>query len=249
MIRILFFLLSIMPLSAQIATDFTVITTLGEEVQLYSLLEEGKAVLLEFSHLQGGDPCGYREQARQNFYGTLDTMDFVYITISDRDADDALNTYGTTNSINHRLVGIDGGGNSVLDTWTSELSFKGFPTYAIVCPDGMLTWDIVPNEGDFTAILAEAAACIPSSSTETISLSPEVSIYPNPVSDNLQIHYTGTERIVSTTLYTTTGERVLHIADDLSTKGIDLSSFVTGQYIVELKLSSGGTVQALFQKM
>ena len=129
---------------AQTAPDFTFTDIEGNSHTLSEALEDGKVIILDFFFVDCG-PCNtwapHIDQLIEDYEGT--TVEVW--SISDRDSDDYIGTsaFNPTHE-NHKAGGPAGNGDDVIDLYAGNFSFLGFPTFAIICTDGSITWDVWP---------------------------------------------------------------------------------------------------------
>ena len=126
-----------------LAPDFTITDTDGHTFNLYTTLNEGKTVFLDFFFTTCGYCIQYSpiiEQVYQN-HGA-GTGDIVFWGLSDRDNNTSINTYKTAHNVGNLCAGTEGGGNTATTLYSSNFTFTGWPTYSIICPDKTVSWDV-----------------------------------------------------------------------------------------------------------
>ncbi|MDG1333697.1 MAG: T9SS type A sorting domain-containing protein [Crocinitomicaceae bacterium] len=169
--------------SAQTAPDFTITTTDGIMRNLYSTLDQGKSVLLDFFYpsCQG---CWFYapiiEQSYLNNGAGTGNIEYWGINGGNEIVDDAAiiayrQQYGISNPC---ASGLDGNGKYVDSLYFSTFTGIGYPTYAVICPDRTVHWNVnnPPTETGFDAFFG---TCETTSLDEALN---EASweIYPNP---------------------------------------------------------------------
>ena len=147
--------LSLVNLNAQTnlttAVDFTVTDVHGEIHNLFSLLNEGKYVIIDFFFTTCGTCISSVPTLNQSFtdYG-CNTGEVFYISIDDGDTDAEVLQYeldygGLLTSVS----GIEGGGNAV----NSAYGISAYPTVILIAPDQtILEQDIFPVSNITTAL-------------------------------------------------------------------------------------------------
>ena len=152
---ILLISLSLVNLNAQTslttAVDFTVTDVHGETHNLFSLLNEGKYVIVDFFFTTCGPCIASVPTLNQSFtdYG-CNTGEVFYISIDDGDTDAEVlqyeNDYG---GLLPSVSGIEGGGNAV----NSAYGISAYPTVILIAPDHtILEQDIYPVSNITTAL-------------------------------------------------------------------------------------------------
>ena len=152
---ILLISLSLVNLNAQTslttAVDFTVTDVHGETHNLFSLLNEGKHVIVDFFFTTCGPCIASVPTLNQSFtdYG-CNTGEVFYISIDDGDTDAEVlqyeNDYG---GLLPSVSGIEGGGNAV----NSAYGISAYPTVILIAPDHtILEQDIYPVSNITTAL-------------------------------------------------------------------------------------------------
>ena len=133
------------------AVDFTVTDVHGEIHNLFSLLNEGKYVIIDFFFTTCGPCIASVPTLNQSFidYG-CNTGEIFYISIDDGDTDAEVlqyeNNYG---GLLPSVSGIEGGGNAV----NSAYGISAYPTVILIAPDHtILEQDIFPVSNITTAL-------------------------------------------------------------------------------------------------
>jgi len=133
------------------AVDFTVTDVHGETHNLFSLLNEGKYVIVDFFFTTCGPCIASVPTLNQSFtdYG-CNTGEVFYISIDDGDTDAQVlqyeNDYG---GLLPSVSGIEGGGNAV----NSAYGISAYPTVILIAPNQtILEQDIFPVSNITTAL-------------------------------------------------------------------------------------------------
>lgn len=178
---------------AQTPPDFTVTDTEGNTLSLYTELAGGKTILLDF-FFTTCPPCianaGNIEHVYQQFGGG--TSEFDIWGINDRNTVAEIEAYKTQYDVTNPCVsGTEGGGAAVVNSYASTYSFTGFPTYAVICPDQSVTWDIWPistNAPEVQQSLESDCGLVAASVDDIIKVGFNA-IYPNPANDYATVSY------------------------------------------------------------
>jgi len=169
---------------AQTAPDFTITTTDGVTRNLYNTLDSGKYILLDFFYpsCQG---CWFYapiiEQSYQNHGAGSGNIEYWGINGGNEIVNDVsiiayAQQYGITNPL---ASGADGNGKYVDSLYFATYSGVGYPTYAIICPDRTVFWEInyPPVETEFDSYFSDSCGVV-SMSENTFDTG--LKIYPNP---------------------------------------------------------------------
>ena len=133
------------------AVDFTVTDVHGETHNLFSLLNEGKYVIVDFFFTTCGPCISSVPTLNQSFtdYG-CNTGEVFYISIDDGDTDAEVLQYELDyGGLLPSVSGIEGGGNAV----NSAYGISAYPTVILIAPDQtILEQDIFPVSNITTAL-------------------------------------------------------------------------------------------------
>jgi len=250
--------LQVAVLSAQFgtATDFTVTDIKGTEHNLYEILDSGKVVLLECS-ATWCPPCwqlhanGYTKELYAK-YGP-EGSNMLEILFYEADA--------STNSDD-----LNGTGSNTLGDWVAGVPFpiideevlqldgqlywpEGFPTLNLIRPSDREIiadmWNYDFDQMDVaTGDLIDAEALLISSIEEEL-LSHEVTLYPNPASQIVNID--ADLDIQSISVINTLGQTVKQYNTALNT--INIGDLNTGEYLMRLTTNDGLIVNKKFTKV
>jgi len=188
-----FFVLAIAALpvsgSAQVgspAPNFTVTDTHGNTHSLYSLLDSGKVVVLDFYYTTC-IPCQfYAPQVNLAFkkYG-CNTADVFFMGIDYHDTNAEVLAYDQQYGIEYPSVsGLNGGGDAVVGLY----NIVGFPTFYVIDSSRTIVQEIDPPtlqvfDFRFQQLGIPPASCAVSGATE-LTENGRLEIYPNPLSGN-----------------------------------------------------------------
>ncbi|MBT6808167.1 MAG: TlpA family protein disulfide reductase [Flavobacteriales bacterium] len=169
------------------AVDFTVTDVHGNSHNLFSLLNEGKYVIVDFFFTTCGPCISSVPTLNQAFtdYG-CNTGEVFFISIDDGDSDAEVlqyeNSYG---GLLPSVSGNDGGGNSV----NSAYGISAYPTVILIAPDHtILEQDIFPVSNITTALPnagLNISVCDTGSSTAITEITIEKEIKENRIFDVL----------------------------------------------------------------
>ncbi len=133
---------------SQTPPDFTLYDLDSNSWNLYSLLGNGKTVLLDF-FFAACVPCQtYTPEIEQLYadYGS-GSSDLIVLGISDRDNNATLSTFISNFNVSYPVGGTMGNGNLITLDYSNWFSFSGWPTYGVVCTDTTTFWGLTPSIG------------------------------------------------------------------------------------------------------
>jgi hypothetical protein len=168
---------------AQDAVDFSFTDVHGVEHNLFTELDAGKTIMLDFFFVNCG-PCQYWSPSINYVYEQFGSgegnVEFWSFTPYDDNA--AVLGYESTYSIEFPSCSTEGGSLEVLDVYTSGTygTFTGYPTYVIICPDRSVTWDVWPITENAPEVAAAIEACGVVGIEETGAKFVVNGLYPNP---------------------------------------------------------------------
>lgn len=173
-----------------IVPDFKIITSTHDTLQLYTILNEGKTVILDLFQVN----CS---RCRKD-YPSIDTAfllfgsnknNIVFIGISNADSNDAINQFINAYNIHFPCVGIEGSGDSIINLLSVQNGIFRFPTYAVICPtDKTLYWN-TNNPLTIHGFDQIISNCSSNNITESSKLTGDekVKIFPNPTTDFINV--------------------------------------------------------------
>jgi len=127
---------------SQIA-DFTITDTEGNELNLYSTLDQGKTVFLDLFFTTCSWCILYapiiEEAYQQSGAGTENVL---FWGISPQDNNQQIDAYKAGHGISNPCSGTDGNGPAAIDIIIAGQPFLGYPTYCVVCPDRGMQFDV-----------------------------------------------------------------------------------------------------------
>jgi thiol-disulfide isomerase/thioredoxin len=192
MLLTLFIALTLSIASAQTAPDFTFTDIDGNAHTLSTALEDGKVIIIDFFFVNCGPCVSWAPEIDQLIADFEDTNVEVW-SISDRDSDSAISSsvFNPTHD-NHKAGGSAGSGDDIVNLYANNFNFTGFPTFAVVCTDGSITWDIWPLSTGVPEIrnkLTEDCGVAQTTRTSSIPGFKKAKLFPNPASDISQFEF------------------------------------------------------------
>ncbi len=161
--RILFLIFISYQVSAfsQQAVDFILTDLDGKKWHLFEELDNGKTVLLDFFYADCVPCQTLTPQIVQIYddYGS-DTGQVLVLGISDRDNNIKLRTFESDYNVNYPSGGTEGNGDSITLAYSSWFSFIGWPTYAVVCPNRNMSWDLDKSQSGLPEIRSAIDTCV-----------------------------------------------------------------------------------------
>ena len=230
------------------AFDFTVISTDGDTLNLYTALDSGKTIVLDFFFKN----CTYCilyapiiEEIYQNTGAGSQNIDFWGIDFHDTNQEviDYKQAHGVSNPC---ASGLEGNADSVIYKATEEYGLSGFPTYAVICPDRKVFWEIncPPVDTGFNQYFNDCGA-IPGIKEMNINHSATINkIYPVPASSFINVEFFNREKSdVRFDIVNLSGEYILSfyfdkINEDICTKKLSLENLPPGNYFVKLTIDN-----------
>ena len=242
------FLLSTLAMFAQ-APDFTITDLNGHPHNLNETLSGGKVVLLDFFFVNC-PPCQATLPEIEGIVDDFGNTTLEVWSISDRDNNSTIgqSPFAPAHG-NHVVAGSEGGGAEVLSLYSDQFNFGGFPTFAIVCSDGSIVWDIWPitaGAPEIRAQLTEECGVTESlTATPAIPELQEALLAPNPAESVSRLRFDLDCPVELSIRVTDVLGRTI---DDLGTRRysagrqdieIPTDRYPTGFYRVELRTTKG----------
>ena len=173
------------------------------------------------------------------------TGNFDIWGINDRNSDAEMDAYKAQYGVTNPCVsGTEGGGAAVVNSYSGAFNFTGFPTYAIICADQSVTWDIWPISENAPEIKASletdcGLTASPAGIEDVIKVEFNA-IYPNPSNDYATVSYKLLDRAkVSLEVYNVLGGLVKTVTPGMIFPGqketlLNVRDLTDGQYFVKL---------------
>jgi len=213
---------------SSIVEDFTIITTDHDTLNLYSTLSSGKTVVLDFFYTTCYYCQAYASIIEQSYQNNgAGNEGIVFWGIDYGDTDTEVIAYKTANSITNPCAsGINGNGDSVAVYFSDHYNLTGFPSYAVICPNKKVFWDVnrPPTVTGFDSFFD---TCQATGVNQDFCENGLVNIYPNPLNDLLMVEIKDYKN---------------SIIEIYNSAGILLEDYIINNYRTELytgQLSSG----------
>ncbi len=224
------------PLS--MAPNFSVIDARGNYHDLYSYLDNGKYVLLDFFYNECLVCQSHIPEVNDAFikFG-CNTNDVFFMGINFENTDGEVISFENEYGVFYPNVsGIDGGGNDIVELFL----VIAFPTIILISPDHTIPLpDIWPLTSvniveELLNIGLDTIAC-PYAQINSKTDLPEIMVFPNPVSDFIHITSMLDESNITITIHDFIGREVYSEYKSLLRKEkIDISSYMSGIYFLQI---------------
>ncbi|MBU0487879.1 MAG: T9SS type A sorting domain-containing protein [Bacteroidetes bacterium] len=224
------------------ALDFTVTSTDGVSLNLYTALNAGKTVLLDIFYTT----CSYCIQYAPIIESSYQTWgagagSVYFWGIDNGDTDAQVIAYKSANGVSNPCAsGTQGNGDAVITLYSNNFTFTGYPTYTVICPDKTVHWDVnyPPTATGFNTYFTQCGA---SSILSNPNISSEISsVYPNPATTTASLTIVASAGgDYSVRLYDIFGREVFSTSAVISDKGIyesqiPVSNLSDGVYFIRL---------------
>ncbi|MFT5512761.1 MAG: thiol-disulfide isomerase/thioredoxin [Bacteroidia bacterium] len=233
---------------AQTPANFVFTDTEGLKWNLYEELGKGKTVILDFFFVDC-KPCQRFTPMIQSIYEEHgeDTGAVLVFGISDRDDNQAVKAFEAVYGVTYPSCGYEGGGDTITDYFRLNNTFLGWPTYAIVCPDTSMYWNLEKSDS-FPSIRDSLKQCP----------EPVLSIHgPKLLESNMRIWYNTSshtlgvlnltdEPIESIQIFDNQGRLVQSLAV-LNSNEIGIDPISKGMYFVEINTKTKQVIQKLLK--
>ena len=214
-----------------VIVDFTGTDLEGNEINLYSLLDAGQYVLINF--FLAGDPFSQDIMADMvnayNLYG-CNEHDVFFIEITPNGGDETCQTWAETYGVEYPTISRAGGGNDIAQAIPVGL----YPTIMLIRPDHTIAQrDIYPPTLDMM-IQYMSAENIQQYECSTINVAEneadEFTVYPNPANEYVKING---QNLGVVSVYNALGQMMEEFtADDEAV--ITTSKYENGVYFVKI---------------
>ncbi|MDQ3071766.1 MAG: redoxin domain-containing protein [Bacteroidota bacterium] len=171
----------------------------GKEWRLFEEVGKGKVVILDF-FFTTCKPCQKLTPQLGSMYLDYggDTGEVLILGISDRDDNGSLQAFHNQYAATYPSGGIQGNGDVITSDYISSFGFIGWPTYAVVCPDSTIVWDVRPMSDGLPELMAIVDSCI-SHLPNQVLLKPgrtNCFIYPQPANDYVRLSLTAGDYLI-----------------------------------------------------
>jgi len=236
--------------SLSTAVDFTVTDLDGNSHNLFTILNSGKYVCLDFFFTTCGPcqaTCPYFKETFTNYGCNTQDVYFMSIDLGNTNAECA--AYETTylgGSPGYPTVsGNDGGGNAVV----SAYGVSAFPTYILIAPSKtILEQDMYPiaNAASFDAYFSTHSlaykACLSGITEET--LANNISVFPNPAIDRLVIETSNNEKVNAVKVFDVLGKLLVdNKVEGTERLELNVTDLEKGIYYMEITTGNGKAVK------
>ena len=237
-VGILLILLGSSNASSQNPPNFIVSMSNGVTWELYDALDSGKVVLLDF-FFTDCQPCKkYTPQVEQLHLDLgVDSSVLTVVGISDRDDDVAIKAFNKELDVTYLTCGVDGGGDTVTLLYQSYFNFLGWPTYAVICPDTTINWNVQKSDG-LSEIRRRISSCKQKLAVKGQDARASVNIY---YSDNNDVVITANENNCRFIIADVQGKTILSFENKAINESFTLNheEFVSGLYVLKVQSNSG----------
>lgn len=230
---------SLLVVFAQTAPDFSFTDVNGEEHNLYESLDEGKIIVLDFFYVDC-PPCVESSAELQSIHEDYQGTNVEVWSISPFDTNSQIDSFQNEYGLTYTAAGVEGGGYEITGLYSDSLALQYFPTISIIAPNKEIFWDIWPytpgGAPEWRAVIESIG--VEFLSTSSADLAPiELSIYPNPASNILQIE-TRTP-LVSLEIYNANGQLFQVEKVNSSNLSLDIHNYPSGTYLIKALHSEG----------
>ncbi|OFY87233.1 MAG: hypothetical protein A3F72_17180 [Bacteroidetes bacterium RIFCSPLOWO2_12_FULL_35_15] len=232
------------------AVDFNVTDTHGNPHNLFSILNSGKYVCIDF-FFTTCVPC---QEASPHFKSAFtnfgcNTQDVYFISIDNGDNNALVDGYETDflggNSGFPAISGTEGGGNAVVTSY----GIGAFPTFILIAPNkAIVEQDMWPisSPADFDTFFASHSlahkTCLSGITEETLTNS--ISVFPNPAIDNVIIETSNNEKVNTLKVYDVLGKLLINKkADGSERMELKVSQLDKGIYYMEITTQTGMVIK------
>lgn len=215
----------------QEARDFTITDTKGASWNLFDELAKGKTVVLDF-FFADCTPCQKFTPALARLLNEYDQDSLLIIGISDRDNNAKVDEFEALYGVNYPSAGAEGGGDTITNLYRSWFSFVGWPTYAVVCPNRQIHWDL-KRDTNFVELRQKIQECRGTLNTQTV-YHYMLNTHPNPTSSNSTITLSlANDGAYSIKLMSSSGRTILK-QESNSTNTLEIPQCDNGIYYLEI---------------
>ena len=243
------------------AVDFTAKDINGNTFNLFTKLNEGKYVLLDFMFTNCGPCQTTAPKLHEAFmtYGANSPSAQIYFVSINRDDNNAVmhaweTTYMSATGPTYPLgiSGTEGSATGGPQSFITLYGINAFPTMILIAPDStILEQDIWPisTAADFATFFAPHGINPNPAGINNVVINNNLSVYPSPAKDQLTINFIG-NKLNGVRLIDMLGNVVLNQNFDKAqqSKTLDIANLSTGIYFAEVRINNTELVIKKFVK-
>ena len=214
-----------------IMPDFTGTDIKGNEINLYSILDAGQFVLINF--FLSGDPYSQNIMGDMveayRMYGCND-HDVFFIEISPNGGDNACQTWAETYGVRYPTISRDGGGNEI----AQSIPVAMYPTIMLISPDHTIAQrDIYPPTLEYMVQYMTLEGIIQYECEDGVdeTVAENIALYPNPAGNSLKIDR---ENLGNVVIFNALGQKIDEFEADNNELNINTSNYQNGIYVVKI---------------
>ena len=239
-ILLLTFNISFAQTSLDTALNFSVKDIYGNNIELFSLLDDDKIVLIEFFSTSCG-PCAlYAPEVQASYEDFGENTGNVYIMgICWGDDNQGVAYFDSIYGVTHPTVsGSQGGGNGVYTNY----EIQSTPTVILIAPDRTILehWIWKPTQENINAAIIAAGGSMVGIDDEPLTHDEDILIYPNPASDRVNVQLEVQDAaIYQLEIYNLSGTRIHQSSSARLTAGkrvlsAELGDLPEGTYFIRI---------------
>ena len=214
----------------EVIVDFTGTDINGNEINLYSILDAGQYVLINF--FLAGDPYSQDIMSDMvdayHLYGCND-HDVFFMEICPNGGNSTCQDWVETFNVEYPTISRDGGGNDI----AQAIPVAMYPTIMLIRPDHTIAQrDIYPPTLEYMVQYMSGEGIIQYECEDAVGedFAEKIALYPNPADDVLIING---ENLGNVIVYNALGQKVAEYFAD-GELNITTSSFKNGVYFVKI---------------
>lgn len=223
-----------MDCSAQSAVDFSFTDLNGVGHNLFQELDKGNTIVLDFFFVDC-KPCQKLTPGMVNMYNEYvsQSKKIIVFGISDRDGNSKLSVFEDDFNVSYSSCGVDGGGDSITDLYKARFNFQGWPTYAVICPNREVYWNL-ERDSSFLELRDAIDSCAQRVDMDVKREELSFEIYPNPAHDVISINVPNAPYF-EVNIFSLEGKELLTKKSKTSELKMDIKALNPGIYPVQIK--------------
>jgi len=231
---VLVLLFQLQIVQAQTAVDFKLTDLNGSERSLFTELDKGNTVILDFFFVDC-KPCQKLTPGMVNLYNEYvsQSKSITIFGISDRDNNARLLIFEDDYKVTYSSCGIEGGGDTITDLYKGLFNFQGWPTYAVICPNREVYWNL-ERDSSFVKVRAAIDSCAQRVGIDLNREDVGCKIYPNPAQDFISVDAPNLVNF-GVKVFSLEGRELMYKEGQTSESKIDIAALEPGIYIVQVK--------------